>query len=361
MRPLPDNPVRMLFYTWPPRLNLFFLRDEVVNIALYVPLGLTAHFAFRGRVPRFFDLYGPVLLGLVLSTSVELTQLFEPQRNASVIDIMTNVAGTALGVFFGVVFDAVATPSVPAKTSQRPTDQSALALLFIGAAYFLFPFFPVLGLHGLIPKLTAFARAPVFDVTQLLSGLALWFAGGLLLKAANVRPARVWLAVWLLVLPLQFVIVGRQPVPSLMIGAAAGALLFAWRGRKARVRPAEAWIFLVVILVRGLWPFHFMAQLNVFSWIPFGGFLGDDWQAGIQVLLEKAFYYGTAVWLLRAAGMRLWQGAASVAIVLAFIEIVQIRLPGRIAETTDPLLALLLAAAMAILSRETETRSRSAG
>jgi VanZ family protein len=103
-----------------------------------------------------------------------------------------------------------------------------------------------------------------------------------------------------------------------------------------------------------------MSASSVFTWIPFGGFLGDDWQAGIQVFLEKAFYYGTAIWLLRAAGTRLWQAAALVAAVLAGIEAAQIHLPGRIAEVTDPILAVLLAAGLAILSRETETRFRSA-
>jgi VanZ family protein len=295
----------------------------------------------------------------VLSTSIELTQLFEPARDASVVDIATNVIGSILGVFLAVVFEAIAEPAAR-SVHRRATDQAALALLFTGAAYLVFPFFPVLGLYGLRLKLTAFAQAPVFDVTQFLSGLALWYAGGLLLRAAAFRPAQVWLGISLLAVPAQFLIVGRQPLPAWAIGAVAGAVLFAWRGRSPRVSKAEAWAFLLVILVRGLSPFHIMAASNAFTWIPFGGFLGDDWQAGIQVFLEKAFYYGTAIWLLRAAGTRLWQAAAIVAAVLACIEAAQIHLPGRTAEITDPILAILLAAGLAILSPETRTRFRSA-
>jgi VanZ family protein len=359
MRHLPDNPVRMLLHAWPPRLNRFFLRDGVVNIALYVPLGMSAHFAFRKWPLKFFDLYGPVLLGLVLSASIELTQLFEPARDASVVDIATNVIGSMLGVFLAVVFEAVATPA-PAALRRRRTDPAALALLFCGVVYLLFPFFPVTGRYAPTLKLAAFAQAPLFDVMQFVSGLALWYAGGLLLRAAGVRRARAWLGVSLLAVPLQFLIVGRAPMPSWAIGAVSGALVFAWRGKKTPVLKVEAWAFLLVILVRGLWPFRFMADSNVFTWVPFGGFLGDDWQAGIQVFLEKAFYYGTAIWLPRAAGTRLWQAAALVAAVLAGIEAAQIHLPGRTAEITDPILAALLAAGLAILSRETETRFRSA-
>jgi VanZ family protein len=342
-------------------VNLFFLRDEVVNIVLYIPLGLTAHFAFRKASPKYFDLYGPVLLGFVLSTSIELTQLFEPVRNASVVDIATNVIGSLLGMVTGLLFEAVAAPEASRRpASTRAADQSALTLLFIGAGYLLFPFFPVLGLFGLKPKLAAFAAAPVLDGTQILSGLALGFAGGLLLEAARIRHARVWLGFSLVGLPLQFLIVSRQPFPAFLIGAVGGTVLFSLRRRRAHVTKAEAWAFLLVIAVRGLWPFEFMAQSNNFSWIPFAGFLNDDWQAGIQVLLEKVFYYGTAVWLLHAARIRLVYAASAVATVLAAIETAQIRLPGRVAEVTDPLLALLLAGGLAILSRETETRSRSA-
>lgn len=328
-----------------------------MNIALYVPLGMAAHFAFRKRPPKFFDLYGPVLLGFVLSASIELTQLFEPARDASVVDIAANVIGSTLGVFLAVVFEAIAEPAAR-SVHRRATDQAALALLFAGAAYLVFPFFPVLGLYALRLKLTAFAQAPLFDITQFLSGLALWYAGGFLLQAAALPRARVWLGISLLAVPAQFLIVGRQPLPAWAIGAVAGAVLFAWRGRSG-VSKAEAWAFLLVILVRGLSPFHFVAASNVFTWIPFGGFLGDDWQAGIQVLLEKTFYYGTAIWLLRAAGTPLWNTAAIVAAVLACIEAAQIHLPGRTAEITDPILAILLAGGLAMFCRETKIRFRS--
>jgi VanZ family protein len=361
MRQLPESPLQMLLRAWPPRLNLFFLRDLIVNVALYVPVGMSAHFAFRKWPLRFFDLYAPVVLGLLLSTSVELMQLYEPLRNASIVDIATNVIGAMLGVFLAVAFETFA-EGTPASTVHRGvTDPAALALVFTGAAYLLFPFLPVLGRYALAPKLNAFAEAPVFDLMQFVSGTAFWYAGGLLLKAARIRPARVWLGLSLLAIPAQFLIVARQPVPSWAIGAATGALIFAWRARKAPVHKIEAIAFLFVIVVRGFWPFHFIAAPNGFTWIPFGGFLGDDWQVGILVLLEKVFYYGVSIWLLRASGTRLWQAMTIVAVVLACIEFAQIHLPGRTAEITDPILALLIAGGIAILSRETETRFRSTG
>jgi VanZ family protein len=106
-----------------------------------------------------------------------------------------------------------------------------------------------------------------------------------------------------------------------------------------------------VVLLRGLVPFHFAAQRSEFSLIPFGGFLNTQWQSGIFVMLEKGFYYGTAIWLLSKAGIRFRMALAIVAAVLLAIEIAQTRLPGRTPEITDPILAILIGFVLAWMSR----------
>jgi uncharacterized membrane protein YadS len=55
--------------------------------------------------------------------------------------------------------------------------------------------------------------------------------------------------------------------------------------------------------------------------------------------------------LLRAAGWRLARAAIVLAVLLGAIEVIQIHLPGRVAEITDPLLALLLAITLGLLDR----------
>jgi hypothetical protein len=94
-----------------------------------------------------------------------------------------------------------------------------------------------------------------------------------------------------------------------------------------------------------------------------------DWERGALVILEKVFFYGAAIWLLRAARVRLWRASTVVALVLAAIEAVQTHMPKHTPEITDPLLALFLGFAIALLtprvaltaSRGTEIRSRSRG
>jgi hypothetical protein len=76
------------------------------------------------------------------------------------------------------------------------------------------------------------------------------------------------------------------------------------------------------------------------------------------VLIEKVSCYGTAIWLPRAAGMRLVLSVILVAAVLGSIEIARIHLPGRTPEISDPILAILIGFALAMLSRPVRGRLR---
>jgi len=59
----------------------------------------------------------------------------------------------------------------------------------------------------------------------------------------------------------------------------------------------------------------------------------------------------------RPAGGWLARAAIAVAVLLGAIEVIQIHLPGRVAEITDPLLALLLAITLGLLDRSESVRS----
>jgi hypothetical protein len=147
----------------------------------------------------------------------------------------------------------------------------------------------------------------------------------------------------------------------LLLGAIAGFLLFALRPQAKSITKTEAWAFFAILVFRGLAPFRFVPASAPFAWTPFAGVLQMDWQSATLVLLGKIFYYASAIWLLRAAGLRPLHATGIVALMLAAIEIAQIHLPGRTPETTDPLLAILTGLILLSLSRETETRSQSTG
>lgn len=358
-RHIAGNPVEILLHAWHPAYSRWFFRDIVVNVCLYIPLGFAAYMVFRGSRMPLLRFYGPVLLGLVLSASMELAQLYTPSRDTSLIDLITNVIGSAAGVAVAVLFEKMAGP-IPRRSRPFRVDRAALMLVFCWLAWLLFPFFPVLGMFVLIRKVAAFVAAPLFVPLPVLSAAAIWFAAGLLLASAGIRLVKPLLGLSVLAVPAQLLIVERQPVPSDLLGAIAGFFLFALRPEAKPITKTEAWAFLAVVAIRGFSPFRFAAAAAPFTWIPFAALLNSEWQFATLTLLGKILYYTTAVWLLRKTGMQLWLATAIVAALLALIEATQTHLPGRTPEIMDPLLALLMGFVLFILFRETGTRFRSA-
>ncbi len=360
---LAANPFWILLHAWHPQPLRYFIRDVIVNVALYMPLGFVGHLAFRkGRIPGY-GIYGPVLLGLLLSTAIELTQLLEPSRNTSMVDVITNVIGSAFGVASALLFEALASHGDSRKSTHRKrvVDRGALLLTFCWVAWLFFPLFPEMGRYVLSRKLALFVHAHVFDAAALVSAAGSWFAAGLLINASGARFSRGWFSLAVLAVPAQFFVVEQQPLPPVLLGALAGVVLFVVCHRtNAPTAPTmvEAWLFLAVILFRGLSPFDFRAASTDFNWIPFGATLGADWQSAARVLVEKMSFYGTAVWLLRAAGFRLLGSVIVVSVVLSVIEIAQTHLPRRTAEITDPILAILMGFVLAVLPVRAQARRR---
>jgi VanZ family protein len=353
---LAANPLAVLLHSWPSLAPRYFVRDVLINVSLYVPLGFAGHLHFRRSAWPGFGFYGPVLLGLFLSVSMELLQLLEPARNTNMVDVITNVTGSALGVALGVLFEAIAAPAAPAHAMEWKTaDRAALTLAFCWIAWLFFPLFPALSRYGVASKIRGFLHSSPLDLRTLLSAAFAWYAGGLLISAAGIAMPRRWFAVTLIAVPIQFLIVDKQPTQAFLLGAITGTVLFLLLHSDGAPNwpPAakEAWAFLGLIVLRGLVPFHFTSRAQPFGWVPFGATLDSEWQSAGRILIEKIFYYGTTIWLLRTAGLKRARATLMVVATLAAIELVQIHLPGRTPEITDPLLALLLGFVLATLSR----------
>ena len=92
--------------------------------------------------------------------------------------------------------------------------------------------------------------------------------------------------------------------------------------------------------------------------MPFGATLSYDYAAAMQPILQKGFLYGASIWLFWAAGRRRLAPTIGIAALLAAIEYAQRYLPGRTAEITDPVYALLLAMMLRWLDTVAERRSK---
>jgi VanZ family protein len=350
-RDLPASPLYILLHSWDAsRLDRRFLFDIAVNIAIYIPLGMSAYLAFRRFKSRLLETAGPVALGAVLSASVEMAQLFTPNRVCSALDLVNNILGSAVGVLAGIAFTQIA--DVPTTgTKLRVRDRCALALLFCWVGALLFPFFPVLWLHIWREELSGFIHAPLLDPIPILLVAAEWFAVGRLLRAAGTRLPFQWLLALLVLVPAQFAILNHNPKPADFEGAALAAMLFLFFGRGPSADRIAAIALVCAVTLRGLAPFHFEGPPQAFVWIPFEGLLGNQWQDAIPTLLGKLFQYGASIWLLHRAGLSLPWATAIVTVILAGIEVLQTRIPGHVAEINDPLLAVMLGLGLRALNK----------
>jgi hypothetical protein len=149
---------------------------------------------------------------------------------------------------------------------------------------------------------------------------------------------RALLAILLLLVPLKL-LVGRAATYLEIVSAVIVFIL----ARVFPLRPVIAGaVMATAIVVHGLAPFIFLSAPHRFYWVPFQASFLSHWEQGLTVLLGKFFIYGALLWLIRESGVRLALATAAAALLLAAIEVLQIYLPGRSSEITDPVVALML-------------------
>lgn len=230
-RYLPASPLYILLHSWDANLrDRRFLFDVAVNIAVYIPLGMSAYLAMRRFKSHALGILVPVALGTLLSATIEMVQLFTPHRVCSAVDLVNNILGSGLGVLAGFEFTQIADVPVTGPVFHV-RDRSAIALLFFWVSSLLFPLFPVLSLDIWRAKVSAFIDTPLISPIPILLSAAEWFAVGRLLSMAGARSPFRWLLVLLLLVPVQFGIVNHSPMPADFAGAALAVLLFHFFGK----------------------------------------------------------------------------------------------------------------------------------
>jgi hypothetical protein len=147
-------------------------------------------------------------------------------------------------------------------------------------------------------------------------------------------------------------IIGKTLSAAEIDGAAIalGAWLLLAICVSARIRvTATALLFSAYIVAERLEPFHFTAYGRAFGWIPFRSFLYGSIEVNITSFLEKAFLYGALIWLFDRSGLRSGVSTVLVAIMLFAASWAETYLPGRSAEITDALMALLIGIIIAVV------------
>jgi VanZ family protein len=354
--PLPVNPLRILMAAWPRGLDRWQVRDVVINVLLYVPLGVTAVLALGNRAGALMRTLLPLLLGVGLSTGIEVLQIFDRGRMASAFDVACNFAGTAAGICLVTAYSRQIEDLLERRRMEWKSAPAAFVLLLVWASVQLYPPFPVISRHALMMQLRPLLDSRVGTV-ELLWSTTEWFTAALLVEAVFSGRVLERLGLLVLLLPARLFIPGPGLRLADLAGAGAGILLWSVLARRPQPRYRIAGALIVASLViRGLSPFHLSRAAAAFNWIPFRNALEYPWLPGGYIMLRKAYDYGSALWIVRVNGTGYGAAAALIVPLLAAMEVVQLWLPGRTPELTDPVAAAIIALAFWLIERHQAAR-----
>jgi VanZ family protein len=347
---LPGNPLALVFGSWPHYANRYLFRDLAVNMVLYVPLGLFGFLALGHRRSRALRSAIALGLALVLSTGIEVLQLFDAGRYSSGFDVLCNVAGAAVGAGLAIALDGSMSRALAgSRWLARLRVSGPLLLLSCWIAYQLFPLMPELSRTRLHHKISLLVSTGSFPLTEFLLWFACWMAAARLLESL-LEPEHTLgaLAILMLAIPAKLLIASRTVTwPELV---AAVFALIAWKQIQGHPRRTAgiAWMLGISLLVSGLAPFHVAHRAMEFWWVPFRASLAGDWISGLPTILRKSYVYGAVIWLLGQIGFSRALAAAGIVLLLTLLEAAQIYLPPHVPEITDPLLALLMTVFLAL-------------
>jgi VanZ family protein len=157
-----------------------YLRDALVNVAFYLPVGACGYLTMRKWRGRFVSFTFAVAAGVLLSLGIEVVQsAYLPTRLASFYDIGTNSLGSFLGAAIAAIYSRV--------QRKLDDDPAALALLVAWLAYLWFPL-----LAFIVPLRLADIE---WTMIGLVSTAAAWYVIGHAIEAAGFRPGFL-LACW---------------------------------------------------------------------------------------------------------------------------------------------------------------------
>ncbi|MGA0000606.1 MAG: VanZ family protein [Steroidobacteraceae bacterium] len=318
--------------------------DIASNLLLYLPLGACLGWLLAGTLGGLLAVCGAVILGALLSTGIELAQVLETRRVASLTDVASNVTGTFLGALLAMVLRLAQQSFRNSWLSRLLSQPAALCLLVLWVGYRLAPFrinlepaswlasveavllggwnpdWAILGF--MVPWLVSFEAVSAIKGDRQSMQACLTFAGltlaGILVVSGG--PLSQWEAAGVVAALLLTWLLQRMP-PSLRAVALSLPLM-------------------LLVLSVGLSPLDFVTDRDAFALIPFGESLLQYRSVQVVDMFHKCFLYGGLVWLLARSGLRVMHATLVSAALVLGVEVLQVWLPGKTPDITDPLLVV---------------------
>jgi hypothetical protein len=325
-----------------------------------MPFGFFLTYTLPPRISGSMRAVLATIAGTALASCVEVTQFHDVGRVTSMGDVYANAIGSAVGGAAAAAIGASMRWPFMRELGAHPTA-SLLLVMFLG--YRLYPYVPTIDLHKYWHALQPILKSPSLPPDQLIRFIIIW------LFIAVIVHSLYGFGRFMLLFPLLagfefvgrvFVIDGVLQLPDVAGGVAAyllWAVLLRWLpGRFAIV----TLLFAGLIITERLQPFQFSVTARPFGWIPFAAFMSGSIGVAMQAFCEKFYQYGGLIWLLGRCGIPLPTGTVVTALLLFGTSFAECWLPGRSAEITDGVMALVIGGGFGLLRSAARSRATAA-
>lgn len=332
--------------------------DVLGNVVLFVPLGALGQWVLELWLrPRAAAAALLLLLGVAVAFALQVAQIYLPDRDAELADVLWNTVGLAVGLAAALLTPAARLGLGGLPLGHSPAQSVRLRLAATLAVLWLslnwWPFVPtvdwahlkaalrgvLLGLNGAFSSLTGAALAVVVI--------------GQLLRSLPHRRRTLWMLGATALLGCLFT-VGQWLPASLLLGVVCGLLAaeLAWRADDARAGRLLFWAVVLWFAQDALRPYQFSPQSHLMYWQPFKAMLHGSMLSNLLSLCWNLFWIGAAVSLAAGSARPLVPVTLGITLGVAGLELAQTRLPGRVADITPALLpALWWLVALAVVPR----------
>ena len=375
------------------KLGIGSRADWVANLLLFIPLTylwMGAMTAGGGRLRNLAATLALVPAATALSVGIEFTQLFFPQRTVSQNDIFAEALGGLVGVlaWWGTGRRFTDWLQSWQHSHTRATLAERLAWTYLAGVVFynVMPLDLTISLVEIFHKwrsgmvnLVPFAGLPHDPATALydiVTDALIWVPLALLWRFDGTRSAwRVWGLTLAAATGLEFMqlfVFSRVSDVTDILTASVGAALGSFVGGRlakheaapGKPLPRETWLpfalaggWMVVLLFVFWFPFDFRTdgafvknRLDFVQRVPFEVYyFGTEYRAITEVLRKTLFFAPLGGLLAWGVARQPWRWRSplfalamlALGLIPAFIELGQVMLPEKIADTTDWFLAWL--------------------
>ncbi|MCP5327049.1 MAG: VanZ family protein [Sinobacteraceae bacterium] len=321
-------------------------RDLIVNLLVYIPIGLLLPLVLGPRRPAALRWLAAVAAGALLSITVEVLQHAIRARVPSLADWVLNVASAAAGAILALLFARLPLRPLATRLRRLNVNPALGLLLALWFAAHAAPFVP-----RLRPGRVRAAIDASLALSPSIGGIATWLAAYLVLSAVMrtlFRRETFWPlfgGAILLSLAARLLFVGQTLTPDELIAVALALPVIAYLRRRSHSssRTPLFGIVCIALLVAGLAPFAFVAEPQSISWIPFGDLVDGRADDLYLSMLERLFVAIGVVWIAAGSALGIGLGTLLLLGLTTLVEFAQRWLPQRVPDTTD-LTVMILAA-----------------